>query len=79
MRSFWLCCCGSKADSWIFERAPEPTDIHWENLGIGSINRCMSTLWAWLLTLVLIIGCLIVIAVIKIAQNRATDNLKDEF
>ena len=64
-RGFWLCCFGSKVDSWIFERAPEPTDIYWENLGIGSINRFLSAIWSWILTVALIIGCLVIISIIK--------------
>jgi hypothetical protein len=49
----------------MFERAPEPTDIFWENLGVSTISRVFSSLLSWFFT-VLIIGVSFgIIAIIK--------------
>ena len=32
-------CCFDASSLWEFRRAPEPTDINWENLGIGVFQR----------------------------------------
>lgn len=35
---FFCGCCFDPANLWEYKRAPEPTDINWENLGIGPIR-----------------------------------------
>lgn len=34
-------CFVSKKDLMTFERAPEPSDIHWQNLSIGPFRRAI--------------------------------------
>jgi hypothetical protein len=41
---FWLykflCgCCLEKDDYWVFKRAPEPSDVNWENMGLTWTER----------------------------------------
>jgi hypothetical protein len=35
---------------WEFERAPEPSDIYWENLGVSTTKRFLNTCKAFVLT-----------------------------
>jgi hypothetical protein len=32
-------CCSDKTSTWYFERAPEPSDIMWQNLGVSAFSR----------------------------------------
>jgi hypothetical protein len=38
IKSFFGCfCCLDNDQYWMFERAPEPSDIFWENIGTSTI------------------------------------------
>jgi hypothetical protein len=70
LKSFFLfrciiSCCLDKNDFWVFERAPEPSDVFWENLGTSTLSRVCRTMMSWLATLILITGGVIVIFIIK--------------
>lgn len=42
---FLFRCCFDKSSLWKFQRAPEPTDIYWENLHVKNYQRyCRATL-----------------------------------
>ena len=46
----------SFAGNWLrIKKAPEPTDIHWENLQYGSFNRFVRGLFAVLITILILI------------------------
>jgi hypothetical protein len=53
-----LCCCCSDESGykWSFERAPEPTDVFWENLSVSALRRARNVIVTYLATL-LVIGC----------------------
>jgi len=67
-----ICCCAQSKSSyqyqWEFERAPEPSDIYWENLGTSTGERICRSMWSFMLTAFLILICLGVISAIKSAQ-----------
>ena len=64
-RTLFGCCYGSNESKWIFERAPEPTDINWENLKHGTMTRILSGIGVYIATGLLIMCCLGIIATIK--------------
>ena len=36
-----FCSCFFDSSSlWEFRRAPEPSDINWQNMGVGMVRRC---------------------------------------
>jgi len=50
-------CCGSEVGSYIFERAPEPTDVYWENLKVSNASRFYYICKTYFYTLLLIGVC----------------------
>jgi len=40
-----------------FERAPEPSDLFWENIGINPSTRFIRVFIAFLCTIALVVGC----------------------
>jgi len=61
------CCCWKKSSLWFFERAPEPTDIYWENLGINQIERVVYGFFTYFMTGLLMGICLAFIFTVKTA------------
>ena len=59
---------------WEFKRAPEPSDIIWQNLGIRHSRRILQTLFVWTITILILVGSGYVINLIK----KAEDDLKDK-
>lgn len=51
---------------WTWDRAPEPNDIFWENLGISSIERIVSGFLSFFATVILIGACFGLITAIKV-------------
>jgi len=61
-----LCpCLFDDKDFWDFERAPEPSDIQWENLHITSKSRCARGLLSYALAFLLMAVSAIIIFMLK--------------
>lgn len=71
-------CCLSNSTRWNWERAPEPTDIFWENMAIGPFNRIWYGLFSNLFTILTMVGCLILISLVKRAQDNHMKSVKDK-
>ena len=54
---FCLWCCSDEQSELSFERAPEPTDIFWENMNVTPRMRNMKIATVFLATLALIVAC----------------------
>ena len=65
---------------WIFERAPEPTDIFWENLSATTLQRIGKSMVSYFLTFLTILVTLGLIASLKQWKDNYTDRmaLKEE-
>ena len=65
----------SKADTWELSRAPEPTDISWENMAIGPCERVCRSSLSYFVT-----GILVAIAfwIIGSVKNYQKEFLADE-
>lgn len=71
-------CCLEKDDYWMFERAPEPSDINWENMGLTFAQACFRQLVSVALTLVMLAGSFLLIWRIKMyAKNELADILAE--
>jgi hypothetical protein len=64
MRTFFSCCL-PKSWKFVFERAPEPSDIYWENMGVTTLTRICKSMVSFMLTAVLMGGCVGFIFAIK--------------
>jgi len=72
-----LCgCCLDSSSNWRFERAMEPTDINWENLGVGPFQRFCQTLISYFITSIILSICGVIIWQIKRASNAYKENNK---
>ena len=61
-----LCCCNKKKTSnWYFERAPEPSDIFWENLDVSTTSRVCKGLFSYLVTVLMIFICFAIVLAVK--------------
>jgi hypothetical protein len=71
--------CGCIPGSWkfTFERAPEPSDIYWENIGVSTCTRVCKSLFSFILTAILMGFCVGFIAAIKQAQYAQEDKTKE--
>ena len=49
--------CDGDSNKLVYERAPEPTDIFWENLHVTQNQRSIRIGTVFLATLALIVGC----------------------
>mmetsp|Transcript_22773 Transcript_22773/g.21975 ORF Transcript_22773/g.21975 Transcript_22773/m.21975 type:complete len:228 (-) Transcript_22773:1242-1925(-) len=59
MYNFVACCCEKREDSLeeaIFFRAPEPTDVFWEQLNVSKPKKCRRTTETYAITF-LLLGC----------------------
>jgi len=68
IKGFFVCHClrGDESEYWMFERAPEPTDIFWENLGTSTINRVCSSLISWIFSIIMMSLGFAIIAYVKL-------------
>ena len=57
--------CFNQNDLWTFERATEPSDINWENLGVGPVRRTCQTIFSYFLTFCILGICALIIWGIK--------------
>lgn len=81
MYKIFFCCYASTG---YFEdhpikvvRAPEPTDIIWENLQVGFAGRMRAKMWTWLVTGVMIGLNLLVLFYLKGAQIQIYDDYQN--
>jgi hypothetical protein len=65
-------CCRDKDDvtaiSHAFERAPEPTDVYWDNLSVSWFSRSMRILMTYFFTIILVGICFGIIYGITISK-----------
>lgn len=76
-KRFLFSCCMSKESCWHFERAPEPSDIYWENLQISTFARLFAGLISMALTVVQILFCVGIIAGIKQWQDSEQSRIRE--
>ena len=58
-----FCCCFISADSsahFQFQKAPEPSDVYWENLNVSFVRRFKVTLMTYFGTSIVIGICLLI-------------------
>ena len=67
MRTFFSCCLPRRW-KYVFERAPEPTDIYWENMGVTTLERICKSMASFVLTAILMGATVGFIFAIKIGQ-----------
>ena len=68
--------CMDNSSYWWFERAPEPTDIFWENLDVSTCTRVVASLFSYAATAFMIVMCLGIITAIKQAKTSAIADMK---
>jgi hypothetical protein len=56
MRTFFPFCL-PRSWKYVFEIAPEPSDIYWENMGVTTLTRILKSMASFALTAVLMGGC----------------------
>lgn len=60
------CCCYEKEDFYRWDRAPEPTDVYWENLGVGYCDRIVRSIISNFFTMILVLVCFGAVVVLKV-------------
>ena len=70
--------CFDKTKFYAWRRAPEPSDVYWENLHVGLCTRYIRLVIANLLTVVLVIACFVGISLLKKIQKNGLITLKEE-
>lgn len=72
MTRFCCCCNGDEliTSRNKFERAPEPTDVYWDNLNVSYFKRLRNVILTYLATIIVIGGCFGVIYGINVAKNN---------
>lgn len=61
--------CGSAESTWEWSRAPEPSDISWENMQIGVCSRAGRGCASFLVTTALVGVAFVIIGFIKESQK----------
>lgn len=75
-----LCCCCYTEENSIsrikhhFKRAPEPTDVFWDNLGVGKWRRLKNIILTYLATILLIGACFGIIYGLNVGKNDIDDS-----
>ena len=70
--------CFDKSAYYAWSRAPEPSDVYWENLHVNLCQRYMRLVIANLLTVILVILCFAGISLLKKIQKNGLITLKAE-
>ena len=72
LRRFLTSCCGCMFGDhtalWTFERAPEPSDIYWENMDVTSFERVCRGSVSYFFSALVVLLTIVVIAKIKEQQ-----------
>jgi len=63
-------CCKSETSDYTYERAPEPSDVYWENLSITSIQRLFRVCGTYFFTTLIIGACFGIIYGINLANIK---------
>ena len=61
-----LLCSNSRR----YERAPEPSDLFWENIGVDPTKRMIRVALVFLCTVALVVGCFFAIYGLNIAKRN---------
>ena len=69
LSKIFCCCCGESAANFTFERAPEPSDVYWENLRITPTSRFFRVACTYFATFIIIGICFGIIWGINIANT----------
>lgn len=77
LKLFCGCCC-SKTGKWIFERAPEPDDIQWENLEVSTCMRICNNFGSYFVSIIVIGLSNALIFYIKLQQSAIKERLQKE-
>eukprot|EP00347_Sterkiella_histriomuscorum_P022863 403336874 len=76
-------CCGDQEKVTAenrFQRAPEPTDVYWDNLNIGFFERVRKILKTYFATILLVGACFGIIYGINVGKdklNNSSDSISD--
>ena len=78
MRLFCPCCfCSSNISrSWVFERAPEPTDIFWENMNVHICKKIFNIVISLVATFIIMLISFGLISWIKSYKNQFSEDFK---
>jgi len=71
-----MCCSDAENIDFTYERAPEPSDVYWENLSTGSTSRFFRVMCTYFATVIIIgicFGILWAINLAKIDLNERKD------
>lgn len=58
--------CGKKR---VYERAPEPSDLFWENIGLDPFRRMLRVAATFLCTVALVVGCFFAIYALNLVKR----------
>ena len=74
-----LCgCCLDESAFWRFDRAPEPSDIFWENLNVGTCEFVLRFICSIFFTFIIIVVCIAIISGIKYLQNEYQEEQREK-
>ena len=62
----WFSCCLAKEKLYRWDRAPEPTDVYWENLGVGWWERVVRGFLSDFFTFIMVVICFAAVGLLKL-------------
>ncbi len=65
---FCSCCSDAENIDFTYERAPEPSDVYWENLSTGSTSRFFRVMCTYFATVIIIGICFGILWGINLAK-----------
>lgn len=69
LKKICCCCCSNdEVDNFTYERAPEPTDVYWENLNVPILERIFRIFLTYFATFILILICFWIIYGLNVAK-----------
>lgn len=72
---FLCCCCYDREAFFTWRRAPEPTDVYWENLGVSWVERAGRSMLSNLATFLLVLVCFAAVSGLKLLQEGQLEAL----
>lgn len=76
LQNFFCCCCAKK-NKWNFRRAPEPSDIFWENLNASTVERFFRGLVSYIFTILIIGASFVLVLLVKQWQEAEVTRLQN--
>jgi hypothetical protein len=70
MKFIFPCCNFSEDRQMTLERAPEPSDVLWENLKVSFVTRVYKMMMIFVSILILIGACFVSIYGLDVVQRR---------